>query len=350
MPVISKARGWFDQFAPVSKETLIGYPEVLAAQPDYGMEWWYLTGHLSNGTEPFGFELTFFRVGVNRTPTEGPFGVRDLFFAHFAVTDIAHDRFLHAERSSRGALGEAGSRSDRLDVWNGPWRVYGDGALMHLSAEDPEFEVDLQLVPRKPPVFQGDHGYSQKGEVPEDASYYVSLPRIAAEGRVRVGKRIIPVSGEAWMDREIMTPVAESEVRGWDWFAIQMEDGREMMLYQIYTDEGISKFSRGALVGADAHVQRLASEDILITPEETWKSPVTGVRYHTAWSIRVPRRTLSIDLRAYATNQEFIASKSTGNAYWEGACHVQGTWEGQVVAGKAYVEMNREKVRKFAAP
>jgi len=339
-----------DGFVPLSQEVRIGFPEVLYAQPGFGMEWWYVTGHLFSHERNLGFEVSFFRVGVTRFPTEGTFSVRDLYFAHFALTDQANKRFLFGERSSRGALAEAGSRSDRLDVWVGDWRLRGDVTQMNLSAEEPGYGLELVLEPIKPPAFQGDQGYSRKGENPHEASYYVSLPRLDASGTLRLEDQVLPVSGQAWMDREVMTPVHGAEVRGWDWFAVQLEDNREVMLYRLYTEKGVSNHSAGTVILADGNATALSSTEISYRASKQWRSPETGILYDVGWRVSVPRHDLQLEIVAVMNEQEFIARRSTRNAYWEGACEVRGTWQGQPILGRAYLEMNRERVSMFSGP
>ena len=44
------------------------FPRDYHLHPDFKTEWWYITGHLfpeeSPDTEPFGYQLTFFRSGL----------------------------------------------------------------------------------------------------------------------------------------------------------------------------------------------------------------------------------------------------------------------------------------------
>ena len=93
---------------------------------DYQTEWWYYTGNLGAADgRRFGFQLTFFRRGLSPgAPPEGPgLASNQVYFAHFAITDVAAGRHAAAERFSRGAGGLAGATGEPFAVWLEDWRV-----------------------------------------------------------------------------------------------------------------------------------------------------------------------------------------------------------------------------------
>ncbi|HCE03229.1 MAG TPA: carotenoid 1,2-hydratase, partial [Acidobacteria bacterium] len=51
-------------------------------------EWWYYTGNLATADgRRFGYQVTFFRIGVDPAPANpSRWAVRDLHMAHLAVT------------------------------------------------------------------------------------------------------------------------------------------------------------------------------------------------------------------------------------------------------------------------
>src|SRR5436309_11137555 len=147
----------------------ITLPADHASHPEYGIEWWYYSGNLdSRDGRRFGYQLTFFRVGVQPHPTNASrWSVRDLFVAHFALTDVSHQRFRFAERMNRDGPGWAGPATDRYDVWNEDWIAsqVGNGSY-HLRAGDAQIAIDLDLHESRSAVLHGDKGYSQKGSQP----------------------------------------------------------------------------------------------------------------------------------------------------------------------------------------
>src|ERR1700690_4221469 len=90
---------------------------------EFQTEWWYYTGnlHTADGRR-FGFELTFFRQGVDRSAQPASvWDARDVWMAHLALSDIAGRRFFHTERLNRAGAGVAGADLEKARVWNGNW-------------------------------------------------------------------------------------------------------------------------------------------------------------------------------------------------------------------------------------
>ena len=69
---------------------VLEFPRDHAAHSDYRIEWWYYTGNVETVEgRRFGYQLTFFRVGINPSPINpSQWTVRDLHMAHFAITDV----------------------------------------------------------------------------------------------------------------------------------------------------------------------------------------------------------------------------------------------------------------------
>ena len=101
-------------------------------------------------------------------------------------------------------------------------------------------------------MLHGDRGLSQKGPTAGNASYYYSLTRMSTEGTVRIGDKTFAVHGTSWMDHEFSTSFLEPGQLGWDWFAIQLDNGVDLMLYRMRREDGTTDpFSSGSLVDKD---------------------------------------------------------------------------------------------------
>src|SRR5262245_58916712 len=186
----------------------LAFPEDHGPHPDFRMEWWYYAGNLNTSAgRHVGFQLTFFRVALS--PAEesraSAWATRQLYVAHFAVTDTAGGRFRAASRTSRAALDLAGARAAPFRVWVESWSAEGEGGATRLRAQEGNVAIDLTVSPAKPVVLQGDRGLSRKGPEPGNASFYYSLTRMPTHGTIRLGAETLEVSGEAWMDREWST-------------------------------------------------------------------------------------------------------------------------------------------------
>lgn len=319
------------------------FPRDHAAHPDYRIEWWYYTGNVATADgRALGFQLTFFRTGVKYRPENpSPWAVRDLYMTHFAVSDVAQRQFHSFQRLNRAGAGWAGALADRYRVWNGNWEVRLEPSGVHrLQAEEEGVRIDLALRSLKPPVVHGEGGISQKGPSRGNASYYYSLTRMATEGTVTVGGRSHAVSGLSWMDHEFSTSFLEPGQQGWDWFAIQLDDGRELMIYRMRQEDGSAdRFSSGTLVGRAGETRPIRSEEFQLVPGRRWTSPSSGAVYPVAWQVLVPSCGLRLTAEAAFADQEMRTSETTGIIYWEGSIRVAGFADGAPVAGLGYLEM-----------
>jgi predicted secreted hydrolase len=138
------------------------------------------------------------------------------------------------------------------------------------------------------------------------------------------------------MDREWSTSALAPELQGWDWFALQLDDGRDLMFYRLRgADGGTSPFSGGSLTDAAGLTTRLGADDIVLTATREWTSPATSVRYPVAWRLSLPREDLELALEPRLDRQELDLSVR----YWEGAISVSGRAAGRCFDGVGYVEL-----------
>jgi predicted secreted hydrolase len=317
-------------------------PEDHGPHFEFQTEWWYYTGNLTaDDGAHFGFQLTFFRRGLSPTPPpDGPgLATNQIYAAHFAIADAGSLRHRFFERSSRGAAGLAGALGSPFRVWLEDWQAEGtnsDGSRVHLTARDGEATLDLELRAQKVLVAHGDRGLSAKSDAPGNASYYLGYTRLAAKGQIGVGRATRAVQGEAWFDHEWSTSALGPGAVGWDWFSLQLDDGRELMLYFIRRADGSRESaSEGTLVARDGIARRLSAKDIAVEVVSHWKSPVTKAEYPSGWRLRLPSEDLALDIVPWLASQEM----RTSFAYWEGAVRVEGKSHGEAVHGNGYVEL-----------
>jgi predicted secreted hydrolase len=318
------------------------FPRDHASHPEYGLEWWYYTGNLRTAAgRRFGYQLTFFRVGVTpQALNPSRWAVRDLYMAHFAVSDIDGESFHAFERLNRAGIGWSGAETSSYRVWNEDWEAHLEGDVHMLRARDGDYEIDLRLKPAKPIVVHGVGGVSQKGESAGNASHYYSLTRLETSGKIIVGGEAFDVSGLSWMDHEFGTSFLEPEQVGWDWFSIQLDDGRELMLFDLRrTDGSIDPRSSGTLIEADGRAVHLPLKDFRLTSGEVWQSKSSGATYPVVWTIEIPRYDVRLEVRAAFAGQELRTAESAGVTYWEGSIEVNGSEGERKLTGGGYLEM-----------
>ncbi|MCK8516325.1 carotenoid 1,2-hydratase [Methylonatrum kenyense] len=332
-----------DGYARVTGPRDVDFPADHGAHPAYRHEWWYVTGNLhAEDGRRFGYQLTFFRFNLAPGMEQRPaaLATNQVWMAHLALTDADGARFLHEERLARGAAGLAGAQVEPFRVWLEDWRLQGgsgeDPTPFQLRAATDDFGLSLALGAEKPLVLQGDRGYSQKGDDPGNASFYYSWTRLATRGEIRLDGEALAVTGDSWMDREWGTSTLTEEQQGWDWFSIQLDDGRDIMFYHLrLADGGIEPRSKGLLVEADGSYRLLDLDAVELQALRHWDSPEGNARYPVAWRMRIPGEQLELQLEALLDDQEL----RNGFRYWEGAIDVRGEVAGQAVQGHGYAEL-----------
>ena len=337
-----------ENFESVWKQAEPGYvfafPRDHGSHPDYRVEWWYYTGNLSSsdGSE-YGYQLTFFRVGIDPAPTNpSSWAVRDLFMAHLAVTDVDDGRHIMAERLNRSGVGWSGASTETLKVWNEDWSASLVEGVHVLEAQDGanDIGVSLRLVPTLPIVFHGENGYSRKGSDPGNASEYYSVTHLETSGRLIVDGTVHEVTGLSWMDHEFGTSFLEASQQGWDWFSLQFTDGSALMVYVLrQIDDTVDLRSGGTFIDAEGSVTILQKDDYHLEPTRHWGSSLSGADYPVEWHIDIPRLEVNLDVQALVDSQEMSTGQSTGVTYWEGAVGVRGTVAEESVQGRGYLEM-----------
>ena len=323
-----------DGFAIPQAGRAFVFPRDHGSHPEFRTEWWYLTGHLDGAKgRRFGFQVTFFR----QASRVGQGGVQLLHLAHAALLDAASGTFVHEEKLNREGWDAAASETT-LDVWNANWSLKLDEATkqIHVVATvKAEALLKLKLNIVKPLVVFGTDGVSRKGDAPDAASHYLTFPRLQAEGLVRFGAEDIPVTGEAWMDHEFSSSQLAEGQAGWDWAAIQLRDGREIMVYRMRRLDGsMDAASTFTWIEKDGTLRAVEHDAFTWEALATWRSPHTQAEYPNR--VRITTAGAAFELRPLVMDQEQGGSIS-GLPYWEGACDVLDA-EG-VVVGRAFLEL-----------
>jgi predicted secreted hydrolase len=317
-------------------------------------EWWYYTGHLvADDGRHFGFEAVIFRAERGDLPVS--------WASHLALTDEAGDRFLYAQRSEIGPTVDRSAAATQpglgfdlairgLDpaipesLTRSPWRLLGSDGHDHieaaLSAQEATaagapFGLTLDLEAQKPPALHDHDGWIDFDGA--GGSYYYSRTRMAATGTLALDGASQGVVGIAWFDHQWGDFIAVGG--GWDWFAVDLEDGTDLTLSLVRDTAGSSVLNYGTLVDAAGTAHHLAGDAFEVTSTARWTSPTTGVDYPAGWRIELPGEGLVIELKPTVAAQELDTRASTGVVYWEGSQRVSATRGGRPVGGEAYVEL-----------
>ena len=201
--------------------------------------------------------------------------------------------------------------------------------------DEGQFAVDLTLEPQKPHVLQGDRGLSWKHE--GGASFYYSFTRIGASGTIELDGQRFDVTGLTWLDREWSTSTLSENQGGWDWFSLQLTDGRELMYYQLRQKDGTAHpMSAGVLVAEDGSKATLLREDVELEVLDRWRSPRSNGHYPVRWRLKAPKYDIDLEVASLFPDQELDIIFR----YWEGSVDVlPGDQSGSDPIGRGYVEL-----------
>ncbi|WP_428355819.1 lipocalin-like domain-containing protein [Methyloprofundus sp.] len=331
-----------ENYARVLKPRAFVFPQDHGAHPEYHIEWWYFTGILQSSAErKFGYELTFFRFALTpeQQKTASKWRDKQMYMAHFALTDVDAEEFHFAERFSRAGNKLAGAETAKYHVWLHDWKaeaVDTTDSSIHLDAKTEDFSISLYLKPEKKIALQGLDGFSKKNAQAGNASYYYSYTRMATTGNIQLNLQAFEVSGSSWMDREWSSASLAAEQVGWDWFALQLSDHSELMFYRFRRkDDKQDENNAGAIFNADNSKISLTFTEVDIKVLDHWKSPKTQVSYPAKWHLSIPKLGLELDVTPLTSDQEI----NVRYRYWEGAVSVAGKKYDEVINGQGYVEL-----------
>jgi predicted secreted hydrolase len=321
------------------------FPRDHGSHPEFRTEWWYFTGNLTDPSKKrFGYQLTFFRQGVffkAKDPTH-PWAIRDVYLAHFTLTDVSSNQFWHADRASRKGPGLADASEEGMKVWLLNWTASMEGNRIKVGARHQGMELSLDLLPRKPLVFHGKNGLSQKGPMEGQASYYFSYTNLEAKGVIKTPGSQTPtrVEGISWFDHEFGSNQLAPDQIGWDWFSLHLSDGQDLMIYFLRRKDGTAEpSSSGTLAARSGDTVHLKLSDIHVEVADYWKSPKSGGKYPSRWRLKVPKARIDLEISSLVPAQELLTGGSTGVIYWEGAIAGKGTSADRPITCEGYVEL-----------
>ncbi|HMO15771.1 MAG TPA: lipocalin family protein [Pirellulaceae bacterium] len=314
----------------------------LCVQESSQTQWWYYSGHLTSGSRRFGFHLAFFHRRPNDVRFFGRIPVslisRLFKFSHFSIADFENAQFFYAQQRSiwngKRTRGNQLEQELRLRSWY--IRINAEKHQVH--AESGSHKLSLDLSPEKPLVRHGNGGRIHR--VDGQAAHHVSYTRIRAEGCLTIQGKRYDVAGNAWMDSEYGLCDFGPGLVGWDWFSLQLDDNREIMMYLVRGKQGqLDGHQVVTLIDAHGTVETIPASSCKIIPSRFWTSPETKTEYPIAWDLQFPRWNAEFRIAACLPCQELDTDGSTGIVYWEGAVDVTGHFDSRSVLGRGYVEL-----------
>jgi predicted secreted hydrolase len=304
----------------------VSLPADDAVQSGPLLQWWYWTGQLrTRDDRRFGFEVVFFLGATPHLVLTGQ-------LAQSAISDLREGQFVSQERAF---VGEPAILVNAFQLASPDGAIRADGGDGHdkLYAATKGYVLDLAVEATKPATIHyggADHAYAFGGD-----TYYYSRETMAAKGTLTLptGEQLA-VEGDTWFDRQ-WGDLAFAVLLGWQWFALQLDDGTRVMLFDFYR---YPKESYGSHTDPSGHTSDLGPSDFQIEVLGWWTSPSSSIQYPAGWRITIPSKKLSWIVSPLLDDQELTGRFWLGPRYWEGACVMQdGITQARV--GQAYVEL-----------
>lgn len=323
------------------------FPEDHGAHNDYKLEWWYFTGNLKaeNGQE-FSYQFTIFRNALkpDSNSLNSNFATNQLYFYHFAITDISNNKFYFYDDFARGAGGLAGAESNPLKIFvnnsfiTGKYGADSSLPIFNINAIADKFRLKLELIPQKNVVLQGDEGLSQKSFDKNNNSYYYSITRLESKGELSISEekssKSYKVKGESWLDREWSTSALSKEQVGWDWFSIQLSDSTEIMYFKLRNKDGSTNFAKGSIINKNGSKRNLRMPEVFLEEKDYWTNDL-GKKYPSKWILSIPENNIKLNIETRVKDQEL----KLNIRYYEGSIRINGFNGKYEVNGLGYVEM-----------
>ncbi|MFC2026561.1 lipocalin-like domain-containing protein [Chloroflexota bacterium] len=317
------------------------FPDDHGAHEGFRNEWWYFTGNLydRNGRR-FGYQLTIFRIALSplAPERESYWATNQIYMAHFTISDAENREFYCFEKFNRQALGLAGFQDEGFGINVEGWSITGADSgnfPWQLYAEKNDITLSIEVNPLKDIVLQGENGLSRKSLGEGNASYYYSITRLATEGYIEIEGEKYDVSGNSWLDREWSTSALSQEQGGWDWFSMQLDDGTDIVYFQLrYKDGSPYPYNEGLIVDAGGNTVKLGTNDIPLKVTKTWQSPLGGV-YPVEWQAEIVPLGKTVIIGALFPEQELDLS----TRYWEGAVNIYDKENPAKIIGTGYMEL-----------
>lgn len=342
-------------FTPVVPGYRFEFPRDHLAHNSFRQEWWYLTANLTTEKgEQLGAQWTQFRVALKPTTlqtiapqttvpqgtdviakSESTWATQQLYLAHSALTSnnahLAHEKW--SRRHSEFAEVKLDPYQIRLDNWQ--WQSETNALFpATLTVENPDFSYRLKLNSQAPLQYQGVNGYSLKSRDGQVASYYYSQPFIEISGEINRNGKVEQVTGQGWLDREWSSQFLTKTQQGWDWFALRLNDGSTLMLFQL-RDQSPAESAKNAPISAFYSARRMFADgtgrninstnnpnDIQMTPLK-WQHTVNG-DYPVSWQVKIPSENIDLTIIPLNTNSAMPLS----TPYWEGPVQLSGSHTG----------------------
>lgn len=303
---------------------------------DTRFDWWYMTAHFVTKTgKKFSYTAAYF----GNDPT--------YYTRQTAILDetnkIYYRQSLNGKFTSQKYLLNLTYSNSNGD--QDYWYQKEDELFNYIlyTEIDELYALNVTLSSNKPPLIHGGDGIIPMGHGGD--SYYYSLTNLTLNGTFVHDGIIEPVYGFAWIDRQWGDWAHTGYgFDGWEWFALQLNDNTEIMLYLFFdvkTGKMITPtlsimFSDGSSVDlSDEKKFDIQYLDYWEAPDEhlNLKSLFFKQYFSSGWKLTILKYRINLTITPIIKNQRVSETS------WEGSCYVNGTYSDVPIDGVSTVEL-----------
>jgi len=298
-------------------------------------EWWYLTSHFFTKTgENYTYTIAYVIDQSIKNDDNGSMQC----YRYVSITEESTKRYF-----GQFLIGNFTSEEDLLNLTymnsNGDQDYWREETLFEYTLYTEVsgiYALNVSLSANKYPLINGNEGIIPMGYGGD--SYYYSLTNLSLNGTFRHEGIIEEVSGIAWIDRQ-WGNWEVSGYDGWEWFALQLSDNTEIMLFIFFdpeTKERIPGGSIGSIIFNNGSSRYLSDEEFLLQNLDYWTLEYQYIFikkcFSSGWRLTIPE--YNIDLTIIPTSKNQVTW-----GIWEGSCYLNGTHNNVTIEGIGTVEL-----------
>lgn len=315
--------------------SVISFPMDEGWHAEETTEWWYTTGHVTGSVtgKKYSYMLSYFYF---------PAGFIDGFRILNISDDDNFEFFTSTEFVTYNSLAtdELNINANILSGGTETWTNKLDGAnnplpfQYEIEASSDDVTLSLQYDALKPPLILSDDGFLNQGY--EFYTYYYSQTKNAVTGTITFDGITEEVTGTSWIDRQYgnFMPSADSP---YEWFSIQLSNGMDINMWNIFTTDLIVPEGEEFRVMAtyvDTATQ-YTSTDFNIQRLEYDFMPDGQKCYAQKWRLTEEEHNIDLIITTLYSNAEVF----TPFRFYEGTTVITGTVDGVDVTGQGFTEL-----------
>ncbi len=291
----------------------IEFPRDEGAHYEHPIEWWHLSTQLADTS---GKKYAFFFCALSTG--------RHLVSLYDKAADKVLTKDYYESLNYTENVHSVTSLSLKWKQADAPFRY-------NFSYDFEGMTVALTIKANKNPFLTGGEGFIAMGK--NGVSHTYSLTDLTISGSLSTGNNPVNVTGTGWLNHQWGKWDWEKDFSQWKWFGVNLDNGVDLMLFNIYKDKELIGSHCGYIDANNNQFHKLPSE--LVTRE--YYEDASGGKWQKVVELKIPSLKNTVLTLTSENDLQFVEPQ----VLWEGSMKAAGTFNGAPVTGTAYGELNR---------